>query len=151
MTTTRCLACVDLSDSVTLDKVLAAAVAQTRAFDGELTVLSIVPDLPTGIDYRYAIRGETGGSADYDLKAVVADTLERLNEAVAERTPAGMTVQTIVRHGIVYEQVLAVATEVGPEYIVIGARSRGIGDFLLGTNAARVVRHADCSVNVIRN
>jgi nucleotide-binding universal stress UspA family protein len=151
MQTTRFLACVELSDRTTFSKVLDAAVSQTLALEGELTVLSIVPDLPTGIDYRYAIRGETGGSADYDLKAIVANTLERLNEAVAERVPAGMEVQTIVRHGIVYEQVLSVAAEIGAGHIVIGAKSRSIGDFLLGTNAARVVRHASCSVNVIRN
>lgn len=145
------LACVDLTDTGTLDKVMAAAVTQARAHDAELTVLSVVPDIATGIDYRYAIRGETGGSAAYDLKATVADCLERLNEVVAERVPEGMAVKTVVRHGTVYEQVLAVAAEIGAGHIIIGARSRGVGDFLIGTNAARVVRHATCSVNVIRS
>jgi len=148
---TRILATVDLTHTETLERVIAAAVAQTQAHAGELTVLSVVPDIATGIDYRYAIRGEMGGSQDYDLKAVVADALERLNEVVAERVPAGMEVQTIVRHGVVYEQVLAVAGEIEADHIVIGARSRGVGDFLIGTNAARVVRHAHCSVNVVRN
>ena len=145
------LACVDLTDATTLDKVLASAVAQALALDGTLTVLSVVPDMTTGLDYRYAIRGETGGSADYDLRSVVTDCLERLNEVVAERVPEGMEVATIVRHGVVYEQVLAVADEIGAGHIVIGARSRGLGDFLLGTNAERVVGHARCSVNVIRS
>ena len=146
----RFLATVDLTDTATLERVMAAAVAQVEARPGELTVLSVVPDLATGLDYRYAIRGETGGSEAYDLRAIVEDALERLNEVVAERVPAGMEVHTIVRHGVVYEQVLTVAEEIDAEHIVIGAKSRGVGDFLLGTNAARVVRHARCSVDVIR-
>ncbi|GAB5467078.1 MAG: universal stress protein [Rhodospirillales bacterium] len=144
------LAPLDLMDGATTDKVLTAAVAQAHASGLPLTVMTVVPNIVTGIDYRYAIRGEMGGSADYDMAKIVADTLERLNQVVEEKTPDGMTVKTIVRHGTVYEQVLLVAEEIGAEQIVIGAHRPGLADFLLGPNTARVVRHAKCSVNVIR-
>ena len=36
------------------------------------------------------------------------------------------------------------------DLIVIGCHAPGVGDFLLGSNAARVVRHAGCSVYVVR-
>ena len=103
-----------------------------------------------GLDYRYAIRGETGGSAKYDVREIVNEALERLNEIVSENTPDGMNVETIVRHGPVYEQILQVADDIGADQIVIGAHRPEISDYLLGPNTARVVRHAKCSVNVIR-
>ena len=46
---------------------------------------------------------------------------------------------------------LEVAEEIKPDQIVIGAHRPGLQDFLLGPNTARVVRHAKCSVNVIRH
>ena len=113
--------------------------------------MTVVPDMITGIDYRYAIRGETGGSQQYDMREIVQEALEKLNEVVSDRTPTGMTVDTIARHGSVYEQVLQVAEEIGADQIVIGAHRPAVSDFLLGPNTARVVRHAKCSVNVVRN
>ncbi len=148
--TTKILAPIDLMDLETSNKVLAAAVAQTAAAKGELTVMAVAPHILTGIDYRYAIRGEMGGSGDYDAEKIVADTLERLNQIVSEHTPTGMHVHTIARHGTVYEQILKVAEDIEADQIVIGAHRPGLADFLLGPNTARVVRHATCSVNVIR-
>ena len=37
------------------------------------------------------------------------------------------------------------------DQIVIGAHRPAVSDFLLGPNTARIVRHAECSVNVVRN
>ena len=142
---------IDLADLPTMEKVLAAALQQTEAAGGELTVMTVVPDMITGIDYRYAIRGETGGSEDYDMREIVAEALKRLNEVVEAKTPPGMQVETIARHGSVYEQVLNVAEEISADQIIIGAHRPQVSDFLLGPNAARIVRHASCSVNVIRN
>jgi nucleotide-binding universal stress UspA family protein len=61
-----------------------------------------------------------------------------------------MKVGTIARHGSVYEQVLKVAEELEVDQIVLGAHRPGLADFLLGPNTARIVRHATCSVNVVR-
>ena len=149
--TTKILVPIDLADLGTMEKVLAAAVQQAQSSKGHLTVMTVVPDMITGIDYRYAIRGETGGSEEYDLREIVGEALTRLNDVVADKTPSGMQVDTIARHGTVYEQVLKVAEEIGADQIVIGAHRPAVSDFLLGPNTARIVRHATCSVNVIRS
>ena len=149
--TTKILVPIDLADMPTMEKVLTAAVQQAESSGGHLTVMTVVPDMITGIDYRYAIRGETGGSEEYDMREIVQEALERLNAVVADRTPSGMQVDTLARHGVVYEQVLNVAEELGVDQIVIGAHRPAVSDFLLGPNTARIVRHANCSVNVIRN
>ncbi len=141
---------IDLSDMETSTKVLDAGVSSVKQSGGDLVVMAVVPDIITGIDYRYAIRGEMGGSEEYDLKAIVQETLERLNEVVADKLPDDMKAETIVRHGSVYEQILDVANEIEPDQIVIGAHRPHLSDYLLGPNTARVVRHAKCSVNVVR-
>ncbi len=141
---------IDLSDMETSSKVLAAGVSAVKQNGGDLVVMAVVPDIITGIDYRYAIRGEMHGSEEYDLKAIVQETLDRLNDVVAEELPDDMKAETIVRHGSVYEQILDVAKEIEPEQIVMGAHRPHLSDYLLGPNTARVVRHAKCSVNVVR-
>ncbi len=141
---------IDLSDMETSSKVLAAGVSHARQDGSSLVIMSVVPHMISGIDYRYAIRGETGGSEEFDAKAIVQETLERLNEVVSDHLPNDMKAETIVRHGSVYERILEVADEIEPDQIVIGAHRPQLSDYLLGPNTARVVRHAKCSVNVVR-
>ncbi|MGI9415543.1 MAG: universal stress protein [Hyphomicrobiales bacterium] len=141
---------VDLGDTETSGKVLAQAVDQAQHDGAELMVLTVVPNMITGIDYRYAIRGEMGGSEEYDLKEIVKNALDHLNQFVADNTPKGMKAETIARHGTIYEQILDVADEAGVDQIVIGAHRPQLADYLLGPNTSRVVRHAKCSVNVVR-
>ena len=141
---------VDLSDTETSLKVLADAVDVAERQDGELVLLTVVPNMVTGIDYRYAIRGEMGGSEEYDLKQIVQNALDHLNDFVEKHLPKGTKAETIARHGTVYEQILEVADDISASHIVIGAHRPQLADYLLGPNTARVVRHAKCSVNVVR-
>ncbi len=141
---------LDLNDAETSTKVLAAAVEQAKHDKASLTALVVVPNMITGIDYRYAIRGEMHGSEEYDLKEILKNALDHLNQFVAEKTKKGTKADTIARHGTVYEQILDVAEELEVDQIVIGAHRPQLSDYLLGPNTARVVRHAKCSVNVVR-
>jgi nucleotide-binding universal stress UspA family protein len=42
------------------------------------------------------------------------------------------------------------AAKVGADCILVGAHKPGLRDFFLGSTAARIVRHAPCSVHVLR-
>jgi nucleotide-binding universal stress UspA family protein len=44
----------------------------------------------------------------------------------------------------------ALAEKAGADLVVVGSHRPAMKDYLLGTNAARVVRHARCSVLVAR-
>jgi nucleotide-binding universal stress UspA family protein len=59
-------------------------------------------------------------------------------------------VEAIVRFGSVYKEILAYAKTIGADLIVMGSHEPSVGDYLLGGNAARVVRHATCSVHIVR-
>lgn len=57
-------------------------------------------------------------------------------------------IQTITGHP--YQQILEVAEKSKIDLIVIASHQPGLADYLLGSVAARVVRHAKCSVHVMR-
>ncbi|WP_157019421.1 universal stress protein [Mesorhizobium xinjiangense] len=148
----RILVPVDLSDAENTEKVIAGAVRQWNTMkDPELILMTVVPEMIAGLDWRYAIRGETGGSEEWDVKKALQVTVDHLNEVASDLIPDGVSFRTIARHGKVYEEVLEVAEDMKVDQIVIGAHRPRSADFLLGANAARIVRHATCSVTVIRD
>ncbi len=55
-----------------------------------------------------------------------------------------------VRFGDVYQEILAHAKKIGADLIIVASHKPNVGDYLPGTTAARVVRHAACSVFVVR-
>ena len=52
---------------------------------------------------------------------------------------------------MVYEEILNVAEELPASQIVMAAQRPKLSDYMLGENTSRVVRHASCSVLVVRN
>ena len=55
-----------------------------------------------------------------------------------------------VVEGHVYRSILDFAEKHGVSCIVMGSHQPGLSDFLLGSTAANVVRHASCAVHVHR-
>lgn len=143
---------VDLSHEsswkITLPKAFERAAQSPEA---TVTVVTIVPEIIAGLDWRYAIRGETGGSEEFDMQKIVAESAKRLEEIVADYVPPDMSVDTIARHGTIYEQVLNIAEEIGATEILMAAHRPSLADYLIGPNTARVVRHAKCTVTVVRD
>jgi len=78
--------------------------------------------------------------------------LNALNTLVTDVVGAEQNaeVRHIVAVGVVYEEVLKAAKISEADLIVIGAHREDFKDYLLGPNAARVVRHSKCSVYVVR-
>jgi len=54
------------------------------------------------------------------------------------------------RTGHSYKTILDVADEKQVDLIVIASHQPGLQDYFLGSTAAKVVRHAKCSVLIIR-
>ena len=59
-------------------------------------------------------------------------------------------VSAVVRLGSVYAEVLDEAEKTGADLIVIGSHRPTMATYLLGSNASTIVRHAKCSVLVVR-
>jgi len=56
-----------------------------------------------------------------------------------------------VLSGTVYDSVLETADKLGADVIIIGAHQPKLRDYLLGANAAKVVRHSKQSVLMVRS
>jgi nucleotide-binding universal stress UspA family protein len=70
---------------------------------------------------------------------------------IRQADASDLNANILVTHGTsIYAEILAVAEEAETDLIVVGSHRPAMKDYLLGTNAARVVRHAGCSVLVAR-
>jgi len=84
------------------------------------------------------------GKVSEEVKAYVRKAVEEFGQVVPDMT-------VTLRTGVAYESILDFAEEVEADMIMIG--HRGISDlrrFFLGSVAAKVVAHANCSVYVHR-
>ena len=104
-----------------------------------------------------------------DARIVVLNVVEEIPGYVAAELPKGLTERNVnqartalaslaaqagaeheVRTGHSSNTILAFAEQIGADLIVIGSHRPGLQDYLLGSTAARVVRHANCAVLVDR-
>ena len=79
-----------------------------------------------------------------DSRAKVEAELKAIAKA------SGMKMDAMVRSGHAYRTILDVAEEKNVDLIIIASHRPGLQDYFLGSTAAKVVRHAKCSVLVIR-
>lgn len=75
---------------------------------------------------------------------------DRAKQMMKEKLPEHSSVVAHVVEGHVYRSIIEFATEHGAECIVLGSHKPGLADYLLGSTAANVVRHAPCAVHVHR-
>ncbi len=86
-----------------------------------------------------------------DYEVMAAGKFERQLSAIAAGAAVGGQAATSeVRFGVVYQEILAHAEHTGADLIIVGSHHPNVADYFLGSNAARVVQHADCSVFIVR-
>ena len=84
------------------------------------------------------------------LVAVAEETMRRWKNVAIERGASGT--ETMVKQGIPWHCIVELATQLGCDLIVMGTQGRtGLKYALLGSVAEKVVRHASCSVLVVRD
>ena len=86
---------------------------------------------------------------------IPSDIIERSRENVRSEIEgiakaSGMKMDTEIRSGHASNTILEVANERGADLIIIASHRPGLQDYFLGSTASKVVRHAKCSVLVVR-
>lgn len=137
------LLAIDLNEPSSWEKALPVAVEQVMAGGGKLHVVTVVPDFGMAIVGSFFPAG-------YEQTALV-EADKALSAFVSENVPADVEVAHSVGHGTIYKEILATAKRIGADLIIMAAHRPEQSDYLIGPNAARVVRHANCSVLVLRN
>lgn len=137
----KILVAVDLEDEALMARMLEFTGELAGLHDADISLIHVVTDLPS--DVRAHLPD------DYE-KGVTEEVAETLNRLLGSSGLRSERVHVIVRVGSVYREVLEQAGELGTDLIVIGCHRPDVADYLLGSNAARVVRRASCSVFVVR-
>lgn len=136
------LCAVDFADCSL--RALDDALSMCRENGGTLSIVSVVEWLSEEPD------GEDPDLADY--RARMRDSVQqRLDEALPEEARRDPAVETFVRVGKPYREILALAKERQSELIVMGVRGRNPLDLLLfGSTTHQTVRRAPCPVLTVR-
>jgi nucleotide-binding universal stress UspA family protein len=104
----------------------------------KIILLNVVEDIPSW------------AAAEIPSDLIKDSLTHAQNELKAIANASGMKVETEVRSGHSYNTILDVANERQVDLIIIASHRPGLQDYFLGSTAAKVVRHATCSVMVIR-
>ncbi len=135
------LVAIDLEHGDHNRKILKAAQDIANAYGASVRLLHVVPAAPAIVSQYLDENFEKMASSQVRRELVGLESELDLEAGRAEST---------IRFGTVYEEVIAAAETLGADLIVTGSHKPSVYDYLLGSNAARVVRHAACSVLVIR-
>jgi len=104
----------------------------------EITLLHVIGDIPA-----YA--------QSYLPEGQLQENLEETRKVLKGMVDAaGIKADVVVRYGSPSPVILDEADERGSDLIIIASHHPGIKDYLMGSTASRVVRHADCSVLINR-
>lgn len=130
---------VNISVPEDTQKLLQAAKSLTKDWDCDIHIVTVIPNVGMPIvgsyfDEKY--ESETRIAVEKELDAAIAS--------------AQIEAESAVLSGTVYDCVISHATKIDADFIIIGAHQPELRDYLLGSNAARVVRHSKQSVLVLR-
>ena len=137
----RILCAVDFSDSskVALDYAMSLA-GESKS---SLTLAHVLETRPLYYDFSPPVA--------IDFTAWHEEARKRLHELVPGAVRSSCSVTEVVREGTSYNELLALATELDTDVIVLGVRGRGAVDrFFFGSTTHHVIREARCAVLTLR-
>ena len=118
---------------LTIDLAVAHASDDTR-----IVLLNVVEEIPGW------------ASVAIPKEIIQKSTTDAQDELKAVANASGRKMDMIVRSGHSYSTIIDVAQKVESDLIIIASHRPGLQDYFLGSTAAKVVRHAPCSVLVVR-
>lgn len=131
---------IDLSKTGAGAAALVLARDLAEKYGSKLILLHVLEDIPGFVKAQLP--------AGVHAKAL-EDAMAGLNDFAKAQGLAG-TAEVLLREGGPAAEILQFAEEAGTDMIVIASHDPGVADYLLGSVAGRVVRHAHCSVLVVR-
>lgn len=133
---------VDVTEESSWKLALPTMIEYANAFGSRIHVMTAVPDFGMSIVSQYF-------PEDAEEK-ILNETNEKLHKFTKTHFSDGLEIQHIVAQGPVYQCIIDTAERVNADLIVMAAHRPELKDYLLGPNAAKVVRHSKISVLVVR-
>jgi nucleotide-binding universal stress UspA family protein len=137
----RIVLAVDLLEPTSSPKGLTQAVELAKTGDGELRLVNVQPVMPaTFMEYV---------PVDFDVEQEKR-AKEALDAILGSIDLPAERKSDATRAGGIYHELLQEASDWDADLIVVGSHRPVMSDYLLGSNAKTIVRHAQCSVLVVR-
>ena len=134
----RIIVAIDLEQLAQGKALLTKALSLLDA-GGEIRLLHVLEDVPSFI------------AAELPPDLAERRRAEAAVELKALADPAkGVRMIDEVRKGPAGPQIIAAAEDSNADLIMIASHKPGLRDYFIGSTAARVVRHAGCSVLIVR-
>ncbi len=135
---------IDLNAKASWEKALPAAIQLIRISGGKLHIMSVVPDMGSPLVEGYF-------PPDYEKVAIEA-AVNALNKLVQEHVPSDIDVKQHLAFGKIHRKVLRVIEEIPCDLVVMASHKPDrVREFLVGSNADRIVRRSPVSVLVVRS
>jgi nucleotide-binding universal stress UspA family protein len=130
-----------LEHESTNGEILRVASLCANADGATVTLMTVVEPLPVAVSQYLPKRYE---------KQLTQSATTKLEAVAAGMDVTSGPVLSEVRFGSVYKEILAHAARIEADLIVMGSHEPNVSDYLIGSNAGRVSRHATCSVYIVR-
>lgn len=134
---------VDLSDNEQAHHIIDIAEDMASKENAELHIITVVPTFSMAIVGSHFPKDYEQSTLE-EVKGILKASLDKRNEK-------GVAIKGHVVHGTIYDEIMKAADKLGCDLIVMASHRPELKDYLLGPNAARVVRHANQSVFVVRS
>jgi nucleotide-binding universal stress UspA family protein len=133
---------IDVNEESSWEKALPVAIEYCKAFGAKLHVLAVIPEMPsTWVSQHFPPHFLD------NAKTEAGDALKKICDG---QIPTEVEADMMVETGVVYECIIETAERIGADLIIMQSHRPELKDYLLGPNAARVVRHSALSVLVVR-
>ncbi len=133
---------VDLAEKELAGRALETAAGFAQSSGGKVRLVYVRPFVP--MPYMEFVPPDFDGRIAAELQAEMA--------AVAAGVPLPRErVSTALLNGPIHSSVLDEAESWGADLIVVWSHKPGFAVYLIGSNAATIVRHSKCSVLVVRD
>ena len=131
------LVAVDLEHDTHINALLRVSSNMANAQGAKMHLLHVIRAAPAVVSQFLPKSYESMASEKVEKELATLVGKSDLAEGVAD---------VAVRFGDVYQEILAHASNIDVDLIIVASHKPNVGDYLLGTTVARVVRHATCSV-----
>ena len=136
------LVAVDLGHTNSWKRAFPIAEMMAKASGAKLSIMTVVPNFGMSVVGSFFPK-------DFEEKAL-EQAKTQLEETVSANVDESLVETVHVAHGTIYEEIIHVADKLETDLIILSSHRPELKDYLLGPNAARVARHANQSILILR-
>lgn len=133
---------IDIAQSDSGEAGLKAAASLATATNARLVLVNVIGDIPNLVANQLP---------NNHLDMMKQSAEKALHEVAAKNGLEAGSYEVQTDQGQIYHKIIEAADKSSAELIVIASHQPDLADYLLGSTAAKVVRHAHCSVMVVRD